>query len=215
MDWFRWYHGTVSDPKFRVIAKKANASVAEVIAVWASMLECASQSSPRGGIEKYDSEDMSEALGMDANAIERIRTHMNNKVLQGAFVLNWGGRQPKREDGSAERAKAWRERKKSETNAPERTRTQTNTDKRREDIKDSKGKNSFSPPTLDEVKAYCAKRSRGVDFERWMNHYQSNGWMVGKNKMVDWKAAVRKWEEKPTESLTLRLNPMGCDEDFQ
>ena len=73
----------------------------------------------------------------------------------------------------------------------------------------------FSPPTLNEVKSYCDERGRGVDSERWMNHYQSNGWMVGKNKMKDWKAAVRKWEEKPVDPPMPKLEPMGCDEDFK
>ena len=54
----------------------------------------------------------------------------------------------------------------------------------------------FSPPTLEEVKDYCLERNRGVDPNRWYNHYTANGWMVGKNKMKDWKAAVRTWEPK-------------------
>ena len=52
----------------------------------------------------------------------------------------------------------------------------------------------FSPPSLDEVKAYCAERGNDVDPQRWMDYYQSNGWKVGKNQMRDWKAAVRSWE---------------------
>lgn len=53
----------------------------------------------------------------------------------------------------------------------------------------------FSPPTLDEVAAYCEERDRGVDFEKWFNHYTANGWRVGKNPMKDWRAAVRTWEK--------------------
>ena len=52
----------------------------------------------------------------------------------------------------------------------------------------------FVPPTLDEVKAYCQERQNGVDAERFIDYYTSNGWLVGKNKMKDWKAAVRTWE---------------------
>lgn len=52
----------------------------------------------------------------------------------------------------------------------------------------------FTPPTIDDVKAYCAERKNTVDAERWYDHYTSNGWMVGRNKMKDWKAAVRTWE---------------------
>lgn len=54
----------------------------------------------------------------------------------------------------------------------------------------------FAPPTLEEVKAYCRERGNNVDPERWMDFYQSKGWMVGKNKMKDWKAAVRTWEKE-------------------
>ena len=54
----------------------------------------------------------------------------------------------------------------------------------------------FIPPTLEEVKAYCLERKNDVDPERFINFYQSKGWMVGHNKMKDWKAAVRTWEQK-------------------
>ena len=52
----------------------------------------------------------------------------------------------------------------------------------------------FSPPTLEDVAAYCAERGSKVDPQRWYDFYLSNGWKVGKNPMRDWKAAVRSWE---------------------
>ena len=65
--------------------------------------------------------------------------------------------------------------------------------------KDSIGKDNsvasrFTPPTLEEVKAYCEERKNSVDPERFIDYYSSNGWMVGKSKMKDWKATVRNWE---------------------
>lgn len=54
----------------------------------------------------------------------------------------------------------------------------------------------FTPPTLKEVTDYCTERGNNVDAERFINFYSSKGWMVGKNKMKDWKAAVRSWENK-------------------
>lgn len=67
----------------------------------------------------------------------------------------------------------------------------------------------FKPPTLEEVKAYCRERGKGVDPERWYNYYTANGWKVGKTKMVDWKAAVRTWEQKEGKSpkATKNTNP--------
>lgn len=51
----------------------------------------------------------------------------------------------------------------------------------------------FTPPTIQAVQAYIAERSLGVDAERFVDYYTANGWMVGKNKMKDWKAALRHW----------------------
>lgn len=56
----------------------------------------------------------------------------------------------------------------------------------------------FIPPTIDEVTAYCRERNNTVDPERFIDHYTANGWMVGKNKMKDWKASVRTWERRET-----------------
>jgi len=52
----------------------------------------------------------------------------------------------------------------------------------------------FTPPTLDEVEAYCCVRNNGISADQFIDHYTANGWKVGKNPMKDWKAAVRTWE---------------------
>lgn len=59
-----------------------------------------------------------------------------------------------------------------------------------------RGKKKFSPPSLDEVREYCSSRNNNVNPERWFDFYTSKGWMVGSNKMKDWKAAVRTWEKE-------------------
>lgn len=51
----------------------------------------------------------------------------------------------------------------------------------------------FSPPSVEEVKAYCSENGYAVDAQRFVDYYTSNGWKVGKNPMKDWKAAVRTW----------------------
>jgi hypothetical protein len=58
----------------------------------------------------------------------------------------------------------------------------------------------FLPPLIDEVKAYCKERNNTVSPETFINFYQSKNWMVGKNKMKDWKACVRTWEGKERSS---------------
>lgn len=53
----------------------------------------------------------------------------------------------------------------------------------------------FAPPTLQQVSEYCIERANSVDASRFLDFYESKGWMVGRNKMKDWKAAVRNWEK--------------------
>lgn len=50
------------------------------------------------------------------------------------------------------------------------------------------------PPDIEDVKEYCRERQNGVNPQAWYDHYVSNGWRIGKNRMVDWQAAVRTWE---------------------
>lgn len=54
----------------------------------------------------------------------------------------------------------------------------------------------FVPPSYEQVSSYCQERGNNVDAQRFLDFYQSKGWMVGKNKMKDWKAAVRNWERR-------------------
>ena len=61
---------------------------------------------------------------------------------------------------------------------------------------DIKKSNKFTPPSLEDVKAYCQERKNGVDPQRWYDFYLSKNFMVGKNKMKDWKASVRTWERE-------------------
>ncbi len=69
---------------------------------------------------------------------------------------------------------------------------------KKEDTNVSKKK--FEPPTVDDVRAYCQERNNSVDPQTFVDFYSSKGWMVGKNHMKDWKAAVRTWEKSSRQS---------------
>lgn len=59
---------------------------------------------------------------------------------------------------------------------------------------EAKAHKRFCPPTIEEVKAYVLESGyKDVDAERFFDFYASKGWFVGKNKMKDWRAAVRNW----------------------
>ena len=52
----------------------------------------------------------------------------------------------------------------------------------------------FQKPTIEQLKEYMREQGMNDIAENWLNHYEANGWMVGKNKMKDWKASVRTWK---------------------
>ena len=65
-------------------------------------------------------------------------------------------------------------------------------------VSDTRAKR-FTPPTLDDVSAYIRERGSNVNAQRFLDFYTAKGWMVGKNRMKDWKAAVRTWEKRDSE----------------
>ena len=61
----------------------------------------------------------------------------------------------------------------------------------------SSGRKKFIPPSLDEVAAYCNERHNGISPSMFIDYYEARGWKYGAGKpMVNWKAAVRTWEQK-------------------
>lgn len=52
---------------------------------------------------------------------------------------------------------------------------------------------SFTKPSLQEVKEYISENSFLVDPEAFYDYYESNGWMINKNRMKDWRATIRRW----------------------
>lgn len=58
----------------------------------------------------------------------------------------------------------------------------------------NRGRAPFSPPSVDQVRAFCDASGMNIDPEAFVNFYQSKGWMVGNSKMQDWRASVRAWQ---------------------
>jgi len=74
----------------------------------------------------------------------------------------------------------------------------------------------FVPPTPTEVRQYCDESGHHIDADAFVDFYASKNWMVGKNKMKDWKAAVRNWERKDKErpvKSNQNFTPSGTDYD--
>lgn len=98
IEWFRWHHGSVTDPKFQLVARKAKASLPDVIAIWAYVLEQASASEVRGEFV-IDAEAVDCMFGFDDGTTLAVLESMTARglLVDGCKVASWSKRQPKRE----------------------------------------------------------------------------------------------------------------------
>lgn len=98
-----------------------------------------------------------------------------------------------------------------QANAANADKSSKDKDKDEDKDEDKKGNGArearFTPPSVEEVAAYCQERGNGVDAARFVDFYSSKGWMVGKTKMKDWQAAVRNWERSSDAKATPAKKP--------
>ena len=83
--------------------------------------------------------------------------------------------------------------------------------------KGNKGKTAsrFTPPTLEEVKAYCKERGNNIDAEHFIAFYTANGWKQSNgNAIKDWKACVITWEKRDKDRQKPKPSSGGTDFDF-
>lgn len=116
--------------------------------------------------------------------LKKVETLRNNGLKGGAPIGNQNAKKDKN----------------NQNNQIEKKTTLNEKEKENVNVKDNKKENikrkSFLKPSLDEIKNYCLERNNGVEAEKFYDFYESKGWMVGKNKMTDWKASVRTWERR-------------------
>ena len=104
------------------------------------------------------------------------------------------------------------------TNRYESLRTVTNRceslqdkDKDKKKKREEEEKTLFVPPTVEDVAAYCKARNNSINAEEFVNFYASKGWMIGKNRMKDWQAAIRTWEQARKKKAEQELPPPKAD----
>lgn len=220
--WLRLWHDMPTDPKWRTISKASGQRIGDVMAVYVHLLVCASNATERGRTQSFNSEDVASALDLDTEQVEQIIAAMQGRVLDGDLLKGWENRQVAREDGSAERSKAWREAQKTASertpNAAERKRTpdkdkdkdkdkeKTNTPtafevfyaaypkhEAKKDAQSAFAKLNPSPELLDKMLAAIASKKQTTD------------WMKEKGKFVPlpatWIRAERWNDEAPPDLL--------------
>jgi hypothetical protein len=89
----------------------------------------------------------------------------------------------------------------------EKRREEKRLDEIRKEGDNARKRTTFTKPTLQEVQSRIVEMNYSIDAERFISYYESNGWMVGRTKMKDWKAALTNWSKstpkqtyKPTHS---------------
>lgn len=211
IDWFRWHHGSVTDPKFQLVARKAGTRLGDVIAVWAFVLEKASADMERGTIGLLDMETIDFLLGAEEGTAARILDAMTARgLITGNRIARWEERQPKREREEDPTA-AERKRRQREIEAAVRHGTPEETtsgdvtpshaksrqkkprgEESREEEKNPSGSLASDKPT---------PRSRGAKFapEDFAVSPAMQAWAAENAPLVDWKRETDKfcdWEFK-------------------
>lgn len=150
MSWVRLWSDMPTDPKWRVIAKRANRPLAEVMSVFVLMMTNAgANATERGELCNWSDEDAAAALDIEPSAVTAIREAMQGKTLEGEKLTGWEKRQPKREDGSAERARAWRERNRTQPNAPKRPDSDADSDSEKDNNRPVRSEQEAAPAKAD------------------------------------------------------------------
>ena len=155
------------------------------------------------GVEKSIAEEIALALGEDSENVGLCLSYLcsvglaeasQDEIFLPEAIENVGS-----EGASAERVRNHRERQALQCNTDvTQVKRICNVEKEKDtETEKEKRKNSrFTPPTLEEVKAYCLERNNNVDAEKFVDYYTANGWVQGKGKPVkDWKACIRTWEK--------------------
>lgn len=194
--WFRAYSEMIDDEKLRLLAFEDRWHYVAILCC-----KC-------GGILDDDCDrsllrrKVAVKMGVQMRELDEISRRLSEVGLIDEDTLQpikWSDRQFE-SDSSKERMRRYRERQRNQqlegmkrngdvTVTVQETETDTETDKNR-----GKTAKRFVPPTPDEVRSYCKERNNSVDADRFWDFYAAKGWMVGKNRMKDWKAAVRTWE---------------------
>ncbi len=210
----RWYHGTISDPKWRVIAKRTGQTVSAVVSIWAALLENASESQDRGTLSGWDPEVIATALDLTPEVVVTVCNAMQQKVLNGDHLAAWSKRNPKREreDDSTERVQRFREKKKgvtprNATKRPEQNREEnTNTVDLKAGFEKLWGKYPAKDGRKEAEKHFSASVKTDSDLAdctkalaNYLEHLRRETWKKPKNGST-WFNNWRDWIDPPETS---------------
>jgi hypothetical protein len=213
MSWLRWWDGTVTDPKWRVVAARSKQPVGNVLAVWAFVLEEARRHD--GALPEMDCEVIGACLGYDPDDVFMILQAMRDKgSLCDGGVTNWRKRQPKREDDSRARVTAWREKKKNETqeNARQNSVTHGNAPEAEAEAEKSSGFETSSKPSPNQKKV---RTEYPEGFAKFWAGYPTDANMSKKEAFDVWKRISDENRQLALESLPAFRSHCTSNPDYR
>lgn len=93
-NWFKLYHGTTTDPKWRLLARKIGLPEGVIVSVWVAVLEYASQQEERGSVQNFSCEDYDCCFGYEDGTCEKVFVALSQRgLIANNFVVNWDKRQ--------------------------------------------------------------------------------------------------------------------------
>ena len=176
------------------------------------------------GVENTISEELSLVLGETAEDIGLCINYLNSvglaEVRTDSILLPEAVEHVGSETASTQRVRDFRARQKAlhcntdETQVKRIGNVEIELEKEKEiekekDIEIDKSKSKikrFTPPTPEELESYIQENMFNVDPYKFIDYYESNGWMIGSHKMKDWKATVRNWDRREQERFLTELN---------
>ena len=212
--WIKIDTGLFNNRKIKVIERMDNGD--SIIVIWLRLLILAAENNDSGAIYitdeiAYSDEDLATLCGRDVTIIRKaLDTFLRYKMItrdESGFIYieNWDeyqnidGMERIREQNRLRKQRQRERERDAECDSHTESRDSHAIDK---DIDKEVDKNNikratpFKPPTLEEVKAYCLERNNGIDPQIFIDFYDSKGWMIGKNKVKDWRACMRTWENR-------------------
>ena len=137
---------------------------------------------------------------------ERFLFPMMRAQLDRDIAAMAGVSEARSKAAKASKSSKYEQMQQMQANAANADKSSKDKDKDKDKDDDKKGNGArearFTPPSIEQVAAYCQERGNGVDAARFVDFYSSKGWMVGKSRMKDRKAAVRNWERSSDAKAT-------------
>lgn len=153
-----------------------------------------------GELAGYGAEWLDSCVGIEgwSEHLQRVGWLLiNEQSLVMPGFTTWLGRSAKRRLKDAQRKRESRANVSAKCPQQNGQKPDHRTEEKRTEQKSKKKstkRKTFVKPTVQAVREYCRERNNNVNADQFIDHYESNGWLVGKNPMKDWKAAVRTWE---------------------